>query len=30
MAEDVAKKPGIGDEGRFKGVARKLDFGALK
>ena len=30
MAEDVAKKPGVVDEGRFKGVARKIDFGALK
>ena len=26
MGEDVAKAPGIVDEGRFKGVAKKLDF----
>jgi cyclin-dependent kinase 7 len=30
MGEDVAKKPGVVDEGRFKGVARMLDFGGMK
>lgn len=30
MGEDVAKRPGVVDEGRFKGVARKLDFGGMK
>jgi len=27
MGEDQAKAPGVVDSGRFKGVARKLDFG---
>lgn len=31
MGEDVARQPGVtGDEDRFQGVARRLDFGALK
>jgi cyclin-dependent kinase 7 len=30
MGEGVAKVPGMVDEAKFKGVARKLDFGGLK
>ena len=31
MGEDVARQPGVlGDDEKFQGVARRLDFGALK